>query len=71
MWLIKTDQRDNVLIIPSRSIRTNGAKSVNILENNQEKKVEIKLGIKGNDGKVEVVEGLSEGQLIILGVQSK
>jgi len=69
--IIKTDVRENVLIIPTRAVRTNGAKFVNILENNQEKKVEIKLGIKGNDGKVEVLEGLNEGQLIILGVQSK
>jgi len=69
--IIKTDTRENALLIPSRAVRTNGIKSVNILENNLEKKVEIKLGIKGNDGKVEVLEGLNEGQLVILGVQTK
>lgn len=68
--IIKTDQRENALIIPSRSIRTNGGKFVNILENKQEVKKEIKLGIKGNDGKVEVLEGLTEGQFVILGIQA-
>ncbi len=67
--VIKTDQRENVLIIPSRSVKTDRGKFVNILENDQEQKKEIKLGIKGNDGKVEVLEGLNEWQLIILGVQ--
>lgn len=67
--IIKTAQRENALIIPSRSVRTDGGKFVNILENNQEQKKEVKLGIKGNDGKVEVLEGLMEGQLIILGIK--
>lgn len=68
--VIKTDQKDNVIIIPSRSVRTDGGKFVNVLINNQEQKKEIKLGIKGNDGKVEVLEGLNEGDLVILGLQT-
>jgi len=67
--VIKTDQKNNALIIPSRSVRTDGGKFVNVLINNQEQKREIKLGIKGNDGKVEVLEGLNEGDLVILGLQ--
>ncbi len=67
---INTDKRDNALIIPSRAVRTDGGKFVNVLENNQEVKKEIKLGIKGNDGKVEVLDGLDEGQQVILGLQS-
>lgn len=68
--VIKTDQKDNAIIIPSRSVRTDGGKYVNLLINNQEQKKEIKLGIKGNDGKVEVLEGLKEGDLVILGLQA-
>ncbi len=68
--IVKTDQRDNALIIPSRSLRTDGSKYVNILENNKEVKKELKLGIKGNDGKVEVLEGVNEGDLVILGIQT-
>ena len=68
--IIKTDNRDNALIIPSRAVRTDGAKSVNVLENNQEVKKEITLGIKGDDGKVEVLNGLNEGDLVILGLQA-
>lgn len=68
--VIKTNNRENVLIIPSRAIRTNGSKSVHILENNQDVKKDIVLGIKGNDGKVEVVNGINEGDLVILGLQA-
>ena len=68
--VIKTDNRDNALIIPSRAVRTDGVKSVNVLENNQEVKKEITLGIKGDDGKVEVLNGLNEGDLVILGIQT-
>lgn len=69
--IIKTDQRDSALIIPARSVRTdNNGKFVNVLENNLEVRKDIKLGIKGNDGKVEVLEGLNENQDIILGTQA-
>jgi HlyD family secretion protein len=68
--IIKTDSRDNILIIPSRAIRTNGEKQVRILENGQEKLVPIKLGMKGDEGKVEVLDGLQEGQEIILGIKN-
>ncbi len=68
--IIKTDQKDNALIIPSRSVRSDVGKYVNLLINNQEEKREIKLGIKGNDGKIEVLEGLNEGDLVVLGLQS-
>jgi len=67
--VIKTAEHPDVLIIPARAVRTNGAKSVRILENGQEKSVEVKLGIKGDDGKVEVLEGLSEGQELIIGTK--
>lgn len=68
--VIKTDSRDNALIIPSRAVRTNGDKQVRILENGQEKWVTVKLGMKGDEGKVEVLEGLQEGQEIILSIKN-
>ncbi len=67
---ILTDKRDNTLFIPSRAVITTGdQKQVKILQNNQAVTTTIKLGIKGDDGKVEVLEGLSAGQEIILGVK--
>lgn len=67
---ILTDKRDNTLFIPSRAvITTNDQKQVKILQNNQAVTTTVKLGLKGDDGKVEVLEGLIAGQEIILGVK--
>ena len=66
---INTDKRENVLYIPSRAVRTNGGKYVKVLKNNQTQDIEIKLGLKADDGKVEVVEGLNEGDEVIVGTK--
>lgn len=67
---ILTDKRENTLFIPSRAVITDGAeKQVKILQNNQAVTTTVKLGIKGDDGKVEITEGLSAGQEIILGAK--
>ncbi len=67
--VIKTDTRENALIIPARAVRTNTQKEVSVLENGQQKFVPVKLGMKGDDGKVEVLDGLQVGQDIILGIK--
>jgi len=66
---INTEKRDNVLFIPSRAVRTNGSKYVRVLKDNVSQDVEIKIGLKADDGKVEVVEGLNEGDVVILGTK--
>jgi len=67
---IETDRKENTLFIPSRSVITeNGVKKVKILENNQPVDKEVTLGIKGNDGKIEILSGLTAGQDVILGVK--
>ncbi len=64
---ITTNARKNVLYIPLRTVRTDGdEKKVRVLENSQEKEVVVKLGLKANEGNVEVLEGVAEGQEIIV-----
>lgn len=65
--VFSTERKDNVLFIPQRAVRSNNGKYVKVLENKQVKDAEIKTGLKGDGGMVEVVEGLSEGQEIIIG----
>ncbi len=65
--VFSTKQKDNVLFIPQRVIRVNSGKYVKVLENKQVKDVEIKTGLKGDGGLIEIVEGLSEGQEVIIG----
>ncbi|MFA5178416.1 MAG: HlyD family efflux transporter periplasmic adaptor subunit [Candidatus Paceibacterota bacterium] len=67
--LIETDARENVLFIPSRAVLTRastGEKYVRILENNNLIEKNVSLGLKADDGLVEILSGLEEGEIIIL-----
>lgn len=65
---IKTGEAKDVTFIPTRAVRDqNGAVSVRVLENTQPRDVNVQLGLRGDEGKVEVKEGLSAGQQVILG----
>ena len=63
---IETNHKNQVLIIPARAVKdADGKKTVSVLENNQPREVEVSLGLRGDDGLVEVTAGLSAGQLVI------
>jgi len=64
--LFFTEEKENVLFIPNRAVRTNGDKYVRVLENNEVTDVYIKLGLKGDNGLIEIMEGLEEGQEIVI-----
>ena len=69
--LIKTDNRENVLSISSRAILTKTdteEKYVRILKDGKVEERVIKLGLKADDGKIEVLSGLNEGEVIVLRV---
>lgn len=65
---ILTDQRTNVLFVPSRAIKENdaGNKYVEILKNGKAIQVEVKIGLKGDQGRTEIINGLQEGQDVIV-----
>lgn len=64
---ILTDHKDNVLVIPARAvIYKNNNKFVQILTaDNQVVDQEVSTGIKGDDGLIEIISGLTEGQAVI------
>jgi multidrug efflux pump subunit AcrA (membrane-fusion protein) len=65
---VSTNGRENVLMISSRAVldKNNDGKYVRVLTDNQEVvEKEIKLGISGDDGLVEVLSGISAGDSII------
>ena len=66
---IKTASKDNVVSIPERAIEEeNGQKYVEVLKdekNNTIEKVNIKTGMKGDDGMIEVTSGLTGGEKVI------
>lgn len=68
--LIKTDTRENVLYVPSRSILTragSGQKYVRVLDkDNKVTEKDVGVGLKADDGLVEILTGLEQDETIIL-----
>ncbi|MDD3170287.1 MAG: efflux RND transporter periplasmic adaptor subunit [Candidatus Paceibacterota bacterium] len=65
--LIKTDFRSDILYLPSRGVLTrDGTKYVRVLENGELAEKEVVLGMKGDDGNVEILSGAQEGDEVVL-----
>lgn len=66
---ILTNQKDNVLVIPSRVVTTrDDGKYVAVPSLSEESGLvekKVVTGLRGSDGNVEVVSGLNEGELVI------
>lgn len=62
---ITTAKRENVLVIPQRAtfVRS-GQTFVGVVFEDQVNERGVELGLRGSDGNVEVVSGLSEGELV-------
>ncbi|MCX6813693.1 MAG: efflux RND transporter periplasmic adaptor subunit, partial [Candidatus Azambacteria bacterium] len=67
-------KKDNALIIPQRAVASkNGDKFVNLYDLSAKdgniKEVKIITGIRGSDGNIEVLEGLKEGDKVVISVE--
>jgi multidrug efflux pump subunit AcrA (membrane-fusion protein) len=63
--IITLEQKDNALWLPPAAIRTfQGRDFVVIQDGDAQRRVDVKLGIKGED-RVEVLEGVQEGQVVV------
>lgn len=64
---ITTNYKEKVVRIPSRGIveKTDGQKIVRLLKNNKLEEVKVSLGLKGDEGMVEIVAGVNEGDEVI------
>ena len=64
---VSTASRENVLYIPIRALRTNDSgKYVRVLKNNIPTDISITIGLKADNGQVEVTGGLSEGDDVVV-----
>lgn len=62
---ITLEQKDDALWLPPAAIRTfQGRDFVVIQDGSSQRRVDVKLGIKGKD-RVEVLEGVQEGQIVV------
>lgn len=69
---VLTAESSSALIIPIRTVRAreDGSKYVRVLQEGKEMEASVTLGLKGDEGKVEIVSGVKEGDLIIVSTPS-
>jgi len=66
---ISADKKEQVLAVPSRAIKTEGTEKTVLVLNSSgdtESRV-VRVGLRGSDGYSEIIEGLSEGELVVTG----
>lgn len=66
---IITDMREDVIAIPVRAVQTRADQSSYVVvmkEDEEMTEIEISMGLKGSDGFVEITQGLSEGDVVII-----
>lgn len=66
--VVNTDSRTDVLYLPSRAVlsKNGDQKYVRVLKNNQIIETDVVLGMKGDNGLVEVISGVNQGDEIVL-----
>ncbi|PLX28672.1 hypothetical protein C0581_01360 [Candidatus Parcubacteria bacterium] len=65
--LFYTEEKEDVLYVPQRVVRTNDeGKYVRVLEGGEAKEMSVVTGLRGDGGFVEIVSGVEEGQEIII-----
>jgi RND family efflux transporter MFP subunit len=65
--VFSTEERQNVLYIPQRAVRTgDNGRFVRVLVGKEVKDMPVKTGLRGDGGMIEITEGLSEKDLVVL-----
>lgn len=68
---ILTGERKNVLFIPSRALREERGRLFVRIGEQATRDVPVTIGLRGNEGRVEVLSGVSEGETIVVGELTK
>jgi multidrug efflux pump subunit AcrA (membrane-fusion protein) len=65
--VIKTGFKSNVLNIPDSTVtKKDGKTFVTVVANGNQNEQEVELGMEGSDGSIEVISGLSQGQMLLV-----
>ena len=63
---ILTAKKVNVLVVPQRAVsESNGTKTVKVLKGSQVEERPVQIGLRGDEGLIEVVSGLVEGEEVV------
>lgn len=65
---VETEKKENVLTLPRRAATTRDGKQYVTVQKNADEQEErvIRIGLSGSDGMVEIIEGLSEGETVVI-----
>ena len=63
---IETDRRVGALTIPYRALTGNGRRTVRVQRAGMVETVPVEVGLRGSDGRVEVLSGLAEGDAVVV-----
>lgn len=67
---VKTGNRENTLVIPTRSIRAraenDSQRYVRVINGGNVTEVNVELGLRGDEGRAEVLKGLNEGEIVVI-----
>ncbi len=64
--VITTEEKENVISVPARAIiEENSIKYLRLLVNDEEVKTPVLTGLRGDNGQIEIKEGIKEGDQVI------
>ena len=64
---ILTVNLQNVIVVPQRAVvAKNGERFVQVFKEKKIQSVSVKIGLRGTDGNVEVLEGLQIGDAVVM-----
>jgi len=65
---IITDEKNDIITLPQRAVldRQDGAKYVRILQGNKISENEVTTGLRGDQGRIEITQGVSVGETIVV-----
>lgn len=68
---ILTNNKDNVLVVPSRAVSARGdTRYVQVLQDDKSVEKEVQVGLKGDDGLWEISSGLESGEKVIISTKN-
>jgi len=63
---IEALKKENVLYVPQRAVITkDGEKIVRVLKGKEINEVKVNTGLRGSDGKVEIISGIEQGEKVV------
>ncbi len=65
---ILTNKHENIIVIPQRAVTARNSERYVLLDkgNGKTEEKEVKVGLRGFDGNIEIVSGLQEGEKVII-----